>query len=574
MAQVMSQSITSILVAALLIYSVNGANDVTAGDLTAVSSLEEMQLVFARTETEHAKSMASIMKTMSSEVAWHVLEKNNLTTAAFMEAASLAKQLHLRKQPKGYAGLEGARKLLNDMIFESMSKYDAEIAKCTECYAQQCDGMEACRGQIAASNFIAANSRTMILDAQSRINRCEVDIPTRKLELKLHNEKCAHELQKMKTRLEIILGDIQEMTISLTMTDSDAKKFIQKQKLALLRCDTLETQIRNDEDMLADSQTKLGQATEKEATAGETARQTAAENEQMDSDLRKQMKTCTDNYIGFETELCDDRFEGEPDVAIQSDIDEDDLFYYDQSDEGALSVPSSAAPASQTGAHSAHIDYYDQSDEGALSVPSSAAPASQTGAHSAHIDKQPNSGVIGSAASVAGARARTKRGKRGGKQRRLWKGRLPDACCTFEEFEEGEVRPACKVTCLITIKRMHVMFFTLPVVTAAEEAAVAAPAHIDIPPNSLIMSSTNSSNSTAKGRRRLRRQLHRAAAQAVCGTGTASSACNDTLAKFIDFLINPQTEFEGANLQDNHFNLTASSSVAAPCRAVDITTQT
>merc|ERR1719158_2326454 len=67
---------------------------------------------------------------------------------------------------------------------------------------------------------------------------------------------------------------------------------------------TLETQIQNDEDMLSDAQTKLGFATEKEATAGETARQTAAENEQLDSDLRKQMKTCTGNYINFETELC------------------------------------------------------------------------------------------------------------------------------------------------------------------------------------------------------------------------------------------------------------------------------
>merc|ERR1719261_2166630 len=106
----------------------------------------------------------------------------------------------------------------------------------TEYYATQCALMEACRGQIAASNFIAANSRSLILDAQARINRCEVDIPTRKLELKLHNEKCANELKKMKDRLAIILGDIEVMTTILTMTDCDAKSFIQKQKMAVLRC--------------------------------------------------------------------------------------------------------------------------------------------------------------------------------------------------------------------------------------------------------------------------------------------------------------------------------------------------
>merc|ERR1719326_1898916 len=136
---------------------------------------------------------------MSPDSAWKVLDKNNLTTAALVEVKSelLGQQSNLRKQPKGYAGLEGARKLLNDMIYESMAKYDAEIAKCTDYYASQCASMEACRGQIAASNFIAANSRSLILDAQARINRCEVDIPTRKLELKQHNEKCARELKKM-----------------------------------------------------------------------------------------------------------------------------------------------------------------------------------------------------------------------------------------------------------------------------------------------------------------------------------------------------------------------------------------
>merc|ERR1719182_791907 len=110
---------------------------------------------------------------MSTDNAWNVLDKNNLTTPALIEMKTLSKQSHLRKQPKGYAGLEGARKLLNDMIFESMSKYDAEIAKCTEYYSMQCSAMEACRGQIAGSNYEAAKSRSLILDSQSRISRAE-----------------------------------------------------------------------------------------------------------------------------------------------------------------------------------------------------------------------------------------------------------------------------------------------------------------------------------------------------------------------------------------------------------------
>merc|ERR1719401_2355609 len=367
-----------------------------------------------------------------------------MTSPALVEVKSelLGKQSHLRKQPKGYSGIDGARKLLNDMIYESMSKYDAEIAKCTDYYSAQCAAMEACRGQIAASNYIAANSRMLILDAQATIHRCEVDIPTLKLELSQHILKCKNELARMNARLKIILGDIAIMTIILEMTDCE-KKLMQTNKLALLRCEdpctnkkfvtfdndnilkkkvsqlqssvshdlmqetfadlfegvegleaieqspiinktkfnnppvprtkvpknpcndpyagapsaadkraakctikkspqcyklqerflliqsgiederdqlmediaklksaceevriTLQTSIDNDESLLDASQTKLAFATEKEASAGEKARVVAKQNEELNEDLVKQMKTCSGNYINFETELC------------------------------------------------------------------------------------------------------------------------------------------------------------------------------------------------------------------------------------------------------------------------------
>jgi hypothetical protein len=68
--------------------------------------------------------------------------------------------------------------------------------------------------------------------------------------------------------------------------------------------ESLENQIQQDEDMLAEAQTKLAGATEKEANAGEIARSTNEENTQLNSDLVKQMKSCSENYINFETELC------------------------------------------------------------------------------------------------------------------------------------------------------------------------------------------------------------------------------------------------------------------------------
>merc|ERR1719163_601312 len=154
-------------------------------------------------------AMTTMMRTMTVNKAMTLLEKSNLDRKAVAQIKSLVRRHknHLR-QPKGYSGIDGAKKMLNDMIFESMLKYDQEIAKCTEYYATQCAAMEACRGKISAANYIAANSRALILDAQATINRCEVDIPTGKYELKQHNMKCAHEIHKMNTRLKIVLGDI------------------------------------------------------------------------------------------------------------------------------------------------------------------------------------------------------------------------------------------------------------------------------------------------------------------------------------------------------------------------------
>merc|ERR1719181_460015 len=181
--------------------------------------------------------MNRMMRSMSVPKAVQLLKKHHLNTPALIQAAEMATGggSHLRKQPKGYSGIDGARKLLNDMIFESMTKYDAEIAKCTSYYAEQCAAMEAGRSQIAAANYVAANSRALILDSQATINVCEVEIPKMELELKQHNLKCKHELAKMEARLKIVMGDIAVMTMILEMTDCE-KKMLQQQKFSLLHC--------------------------------------------------------------------------------------------------------------------------------------------------------------------------------------------------------------------------------------------------------------------------------------------------------------------------------------------------
>merc|ERR1740130_2614632 len=126
------------------------------------------------------------------------------------------------------------------MIHEAMTKYDAEIAKCTDYYAKQCALMEIARGQISAANFIAANSRALILDAQSVINQMELDIPATKLELKASNLKCKTELHSMNEHLKVLLDDVAVMTMILELSDCDKigyeAKMLQKSKLSMLKC--------------------------------------------------------------------------------------------------------------------------------------------------------------------------------------------------------------------------------------------------------------------------------------------------------------------------------------------------
>merc|ERR1719324_2382815 len=103
---------------------------------------------------------------------------------------------------------------------------------------------------------------------------------------------------KLQERFLLIQSGIQDERDELLEEISMLENYCEETK------QTLEAQIASDEDRLDNAQVKLAQATEKEATAGETARQTAGKHKAENDDLVKTMKTCSKNYINFETEMC------------------------------------------------------------------------------------------------------------------------------------------------------------------------------------------------------------------------------------------------------------------------------
>merc|ERR1740117_2526358 len=198
-----------------------------------------MGRVFSRSDMTHRQSMEKISKSLSLpnalEIANGALPNSGSALAKITSLLSGSKSLRSNNKDDGFGGLDGARVLLNSMIHEAMSKYDAEIAKCTDYYAKQCALMEIARGQISAANFVAANSRALILDAQAVINQMEKDIPATKKELKDHNSKCKGELHAMNERLKVLLDDVAIMTMILKMSDCDAK-LVQVKELSMYKC--------------------------------------------------------------------------------------------------------------------------------------------------------------------------------------------------------------------------------------------------------------------------------------------------------------------------------------------------
>jgi len=200
-------------------------------------SVAEMEKSFARSEETHQKAMDEISKVITPEKAVEDIEKSDVKKSPeFKQITSLITGKNALRKVDGFGGLDGARRLLNDMIHEAASKYDAEIAKCTAYYAEQCALMEVARGQISAANFIAATSRGLILDAQAIINQNEVRIPVTKKELKDHNRQCSSQLSALDKQLKIVMGDIAVMTMILKMSDCDAK-LLQTQQLSMVHCE-------------------------------------------------------------------------------------------------------------------------------------------------------------------------------------------------------------------------------------------------------------------------------------------------------------------------------------------------
>merc|ERR1719352_312136 len=102
----------------------------------------------------------------------------------------------------------------------------------------------------------------------------------------------------MKERFMKIQSGLQDDTDQMKDRLETVDQQCQKESALLVK------EIESDQELLAEAQTKLAAATEKENDAGQAATQIAEEHEQLSAELKKTMKDCSTDYVNLEGEIC------------------------------------------------------------------------------------------------------------------------------------------------------------------------------------------------------------------------------------------------------------------------------
>lgn len=170
-------------------------------------------------------SRAETMSTMTLEKA----------TSLFMSMSheqvnsSLLKMVKLRLSgqasgggPTGYAAVDTARDMLNQMMDEAMLKKELEIIRCTDFETSTFASLQSLEQDISYVNSEASAARSEVLRAQGVIQILEeVKLPRNREELIEHNRICKADIASLEQQLYIVRSDIRVMVSILEMVCKD-----------------------------------------------------------------------------------------------------------------------------------------------------------------------------------------------------------------------------------------------------------------------------------------------------------------------------------------------------------------
>merc|ERR1719210_3191873 len=205
---------------------------ISAFDISLVATLE--------------MSKAEIMSTMTVKSAYEVflrmnqssMDRDLVSQINRKIGASLHKGANqqTKSDPTGYAAVDKARDMLNDMMDTAIMKRELEGVRCSEFDNTQIKIMKELEMDIAYVNSEASAAKSECLRCQEIIQVVEeVKLPTNRLELSQHNERCRTDIAALKQQLAVVLADIKVMKQILDMVCADDVKT----PVTLLQTDSL-----------------------------------------------------------------------------------------------------------------------------------------------------------------------------------------------------------------------------------------------------------------------------------------------------------------------------------------------
>merc|ERR1719476_671543 len=127
-----------------------------------------------------------------------------------------------KSEPMGYAAVDKARQMLNDMIDEAIMKKELEHVRCSEFETKQVKILKELEMDIAYVNSEASAAKSEVLRCQEVIMVVEeVKLPTNRDELSEHNERCRVDKPALEQQLAIVRADIEVMKKILGMVCAD-----------------------------------------------------------------------------------------------------------------------------------------------------------------------------------------------------------------------------------------------------------------------------------------------------------------------------------------------------------------
>merc|ERR1719401_1463805 len=120
--------------------------------------------------------------------------------------------------PTGYAAVDGARNMLNQMTGEAIMKKELEGVRCSEFDLKQLRILRELEQDIAFVNSEASGARSEVLRAQEVIQVVEeTKLPLNRVALEQHKERCRIDLAMLRHQLAIVESDIEVMKGILKM---------------------------------------------------------------------------------------------------------------------------------------------------------------------------------------------------------------------------------------------------------------------------------------------------------------------------------------------------------------------